>query len=174
MRWIYLIVLVPTIARAEHPKVQVPVSAVGSSVLLIGRLGQPLGKMMTIQGVWKMNAPVSKDGAIHFHVSHVNENRLEEPVVFHNGHCKLLNETGQPTGPTYESQQQFDGWQCTLRAYETGGIEGSPLEFYKETGGGVPQTMYDGLRFVSKIVGVVKSVKAPQQAPISKVPSKPE
>lgn len=173
MRWIYLIVLVPTIAHAEQPTVQVPVSAIGSSVSLVGRLGQPLGKMITIQGVWKMDAPVSKDGAINFHVFQVNGNRLEEPVVFHRYHCTLLNKDGSETGPTYESQQQFDGWQCTLRAYETGGIEGSPLEFYKETGGGVPQTMYDGRRFVSKIVGVVKSVKAPQKAPSSKALDKP-
>jgi hypothetical protein len=70
-----------------HPPVQkVLATDIGTRVQIVGRLGYPLGELVTIRGTWIRprglpNAPV-KDDAPYFTVTSVNGRKLDAPVSF--------------------------------------------------------------------------------------------
>ncbi len=72
--------------EGQPPVQKVLVSDIGKRVQIIGRLGYPLGELVTIRGAWIRprglpNQPL-KDDTPYFSVTSVNGRRLETPVIF--------------------------------------------------------------------------------------------
>ena len=72
--------------EVQPPVQKVLASDIGTRVQIIGRLGYPLGELVTIQGSWIRprglpNQP-PKDDTPYFSVTSVNGKRLETPVRF--------------------------------------------------------------------------------------------
>jgi hypothetical protein len=109
--------------EGEPPVQTVLVTDIGTRVQLIGRIGYPLGKLVTIQGAWIRprglpGQPV-KDDSPRFTVTSVNGNKLLTPVSFE---ADLFSEAWgaeeipQSNGPVWE-----------VRGCETGGFRGTPI-----------------------------------------------
>jgi hypothetical protein len=148
------------IAAAEDKAaaVKVSVADVGTKVELIGRLGPPLGTMMTVQGRWgypdQSHGP-TKDYALLFTATHVNGAKLAKPAVFRVGRVTACDKQGKDVIPPYEQHKRLDGVSWTLRAYETGRFTRTPGEFWEELGQVIPASPYAD-RFASELVGVLQ------------------
>jgi hypothetical protein len=102
------------------------VSDLNRNVQLIGRLGHPLGELLTIRGVW-FTEP-SLNGGSWFCVFRVNETALETPVEFSG--ASLHDLTGKVLFrqlsrlETTASPATGEVWE--LRGVEAGGYVGEP------------------------------------------------
>ena len=99
-------------------------SDIGTRVRIIGRLGCPLGELVTIQGAWisldeLAGAPV-KDYSPSFVVASVNGKKLEKPVPFE---APFFTRAWDG-----EAIPQKKGHVWELRGCETGGFRGTPEE----------------------------------------------
>ena len=149
----------PSSSFAQEP-ITVSVEDIGSKVTLVGRLGQPLGKMMEVKGTWRMPDDVVKDYSLRFIVSHVNGKPLKEPVEFNVAQIDAVSKYGNTAIPKYawpiEEQSTLDGVAWTLRAYETGRIDSIPPQYWKERGTLEHARPYWTESFTSQLVGVVQ------------------
>ncbi len=91
-------------------------------VQIIGRLGYPLGEMLTIRGRWQRPDSLVKDNSLRFVVTEVAGEKLAASVTFHRGLVHLPHST---------TPESLEGKPCELRGYEGGGIRGAPDEFYE-------------------------------------------
>ncbi len=108
--------------EVQPPVQKVLASDIGTRVQIIGRLGYPLGELVTIQGSWIRprglpNQP-PKDDTPYFSVTSVNGKRLETPVKF-DFFSKTWGAKDIPAeeGPVWE-----------MRGCESGGFRGTPRE----------------------------------------------
>lgn len=95
-------------------------------VQIIGRLGRPLGEMLTIRGRWKRPGPRVKDPAFHFVVTEVDGKNLATPVDFHDRGVYLPGEA---------TPESLADKICELRGYEGGSFWGDPGRFNRERAG---------------------------------------
>jgi hypothetical protein len=153
----------PVLRADRKPSIEVSVEDIGTKVTLVGRLGQPLGKMMEVKGTWsypllhtRPGEPPAKDDSLRFEVSHVNGKRLPKPVEFHVGLIKAVEKNGKNAIPKYEEHKTLDGVSWTLRAYETGRFDDVPEGYRKELGEPLRQPPAGQRTFTSELVGVVQ------------------
>jgi len=104
----------------ETPITKVLASDIGKRVQIIGLLGHPLGKLVTLRGSWTFPRELEKDGQPTFAVTSVNGKKLNNPVKFRNSdfHCVvggLDDEIPQREGDTWE-----------VRGCESGRFFGAP------------------------------------------------
>lgn len=95
-------------------------------IQIIGRLGHPLGEILTIRGQWRPPGRRVKDPAFHFVVTEVEGKKLATSVEFHSRGVYL------PRDATPESLVDK---LCELRGYEGGGFWGDPGRFHLEAAG---------------------------------------
>ena len=142
----------------QVPPQQVSVEEIGKSIVLVGRLGVPLGEKMEICGYWHFPAlPHEKDSSIRFTVTVVNGTRLAKPVEFNHEQLHFYNREHFNAIPAFKAHRTLDGQTWTLAAYETGRIGIRPGEYGNES----PvfpliQVPYYTRAFTSYLVGVVK------------------
>ena len=125
------------------------VDDIGSKVTLVGRLGQPLGKMMKLRGSWKYPNGVMKDSSLWFTVTAVNDRKLATPVKFHIAQVSARTEDHKDAIPAHEHEKDLDGVAWTLKAYETGRFTAVPDD------GMAVQAPYWYRTFTSEVVGTV-------------------
>jgi hypothetical protein len=125
------------------------VDDIGPKVTLVGRLGQPLGKMMKLRGSWKYPDGVMKDSALWFTVTAVNDRKLAKPVEFHIAQVSARTEDDKDAVPADEHEKDLDGVAWTLKAYETGRFSAVPDD------GMAVQRPYWYRTFNSQVVGTV-------------------
>jgi hypothetical protein len=148
--------------------VKVSTADIGARVTLIGRLGQPLGTMLTIEGTWgypNQSRGPTKDYPLLFTVSRVNGTRLKTPIVFHGRQVSAYNKQGKSVIPPHEQQRRLDGAAWILRGYETGRFTVIPAGYWNEFGKGmIPQSPAQE-PFATELVGVLQQQKQPATKP---------
>lgn len=110
----------------QNPKAGIPqvrLDDLGNSVVVIGRLGKPLGDLCSVNGFW-MARPVGKSESMVFEVTHVNGEKLENTVRF--GRSQIRAPLAVPTPSENEK------WE--LSGIETGGFQGMPNGYWEATG----------------------------------------
>jgi hypothetical protein len=130
-------------------KLAINVDDIGTKVTLVGRLGQPLGKMMKLRGSWKYPDGVAKDYSLRFTVTAVNDHKLATPVEFNIAQISARTEDDKDAIPEYKHQKELDGIAWTLNAYETGRFSAVPDD------GVAVQLPYWWRTFTSQVVGTV-------------------
>lgn len=135
----------------------VNVEDIGKRVILIGRLGVPLGKMMKLQGRWHYPDELEKDDSLRFTVTHVNDRKLREPVEFDIAQIKAVTQAGKNAVPVHQREKTLDGVRWTLLAYETGRITSTPDD-------GLVQTPHWIRPFTSELRGTVRTETSSKKA----------
>jgi hypothetical protein len=130
-------------------KLAINVDDIGTKVTLVGRLGQPLGKMMKLRGSWKYPSDLVKDYSLRFTITEVNDHRLATPVEFNIAQIKARTEDDKDAIPEYKHQKDLDGVAWTLNAYETGRFSVIPQHGFSVA---LP---YWQRTFTSEVVGTV-------------------
>jgi hypothetical protein len=100
--------------------------------VVIGRLGSPLGTMLAIRGIWKQSR--MKNGyEWFFHVTHVNGQAFDEPVIFHRSlvHVRLSSDL-EKYGSREDDPMPFTDQSYEIRAYETGRFSDNPRGYQKK------------------------------------------
>ena len=140
-------------AQSKKPTQEVQVVDIGGSVLLIGRLGKPLGSEIEVQGKWSLPEGIAKDYSPRFTVSRVDGKLLDKEVEFNVAVVKVLEMNLYKSAiPARENYNTLDGREWTLTAYETGRIS-----IVLPTGSFPDVTMpYYTKAFTSELVGVLK------------------
>lgn len=141
-------------SQGAEPTTAVRVTEIGGDVQLIGRLGEPLGTMLTVVGTWSFpdqSAGPTKDYSLRFSISHVGGNRLPHPVVVPVHSVHVTERNGTNAIPDARNHVTLDGQRWTLRAYETGRFTVVPDEYWKHTG---YPAMVPEPAFASEIVGI--------------------
>jgi hypothetical protein len=108
--------------EVQPPVQRVLASDIGTRVQIIGRLGYPLGELVTIRGAWIRprglpNQPV-KDDTPCFSVTSVNGKRSETPVIF--------DFFSKAWGAEEIPPQEGPVWE--VRGCESGGFRGTSRE----------------------------------------------
>jgi hypothetical protein len=148
------------IAEDSQSKHRIAVDEIGRTVLLVGRLGVPLGEKMEIVGRWHYpERPHSKDDSIRFSVTSVNGKTLAKSVEFNHEQLDFTNREHQAL-----SQSDLEKQVWTLVAYETGSIRIIPDEYLSDspvfpTAGRV----YYAKPFTSEVVAVLKDHRGPNR-----------
>lgn len=150
-------------ADGKSPQVSVNVEDIGSKVQLIGRLGQPLGKMMTVSGRWFYPAKpgeMLKDDSMRFLVTHVNQKKLAKEIDFNIAVMHLTTKDGQNVIPNHwKDQNSLHGQAWTLQVYETGSLCVEQMQSWqdrwKEQGIPLKPLPYWCRPFVSELHGYV-------------------
>ncbi len=78
----------------DQKMVSVKAEDISKTVQIIGRLGQPLGSLVTIRGAWVSPGNRAKDRSLQFHVSHVNGKELAEKVKLAPGQISAIFSRG--------------------------------------------------------------------------------
>ena len=139
----------------KHKPRTVRVSDIGDSIILIGRLGKPLGEKMVIRGKWSLPKESVKDSSPRFTVTSVDERSLETPVEFNLGQMRLLTTNHRDAKPKQEDWKSLDSVEWQMTAYETGYSGATPDE-YREENPVFPQSAkpYYTRWFTSELVAV--------------------
>ncbi|HVT14514.1 MAG TPA: hypothetical protein VHE55_19795 [Fimbriimonadaceae bacterium] len=111
----------------QDPPIRVSYAEVGSRVQIVGRLGEPLGSYLVLNGVrfGDSHGPTMMGGG-NFRVQSVNGKHLAEPVELWIDSIKKL-----PAGR-----------RCKVEGYETGQMIGVPGEVLRRTGQTPPQAVW--------------------------------
>ena len=154
--------LVLTTVLAEGKKkgtVSLSVNAIGKDVILIGRLGRPLGTPFEFAGQWHFpKKPYQKDGSIRFTIFSVDGKSLQVPITFNHEQLVFLNDKHESMVPEFADHKTLAGQTWTLTGYETGRIQMFPNENdSKSPIFPIIGRPYYTRPFTSEIVGVVKS-----------------
>ncbi len=139
--------------KSTKPAQEARVVDIGGAVILIGRLGKPLGSEIEVLGKWSLPKGIVKDYSPRFTVSRVDGKLLEKEVEFNVAVVKVFEKNLYTSAlPSFEKRGTLDGKEWTLTAYETGRIGIVP-----QTGSFPDVTMpYYTEAFISEIVGVLK------------------
>lgn len=122
-----LLVVVASSQMKEGPR-ELPVDEIQRSVVLIGRLGRPLGQKMVVVGKWQYPAELTKDGNIRFVVSEVNETPLPQPYEFNVEQMIVRRKDQTLAIPELQRQPDIEGQEWRLVAFETGEVRIRPDE----------------------------------------------
>jgi hypothetical protein len=120
------------IGQSLRPQQAIRVDSIGKDVTLIGRLGEPLGTKIELQGKWGFPKTIEKDGAIRFTVHTVNQRKITPNVTFNIYQMRLLNSRRREDRPPEDTWAKLEGEEWTLIAYETGSIRITPDEYRAE------------------------------------------
>ena len=156
------VAITSSLTSADDPKppTDISVNDIGGKIRLIGRLGEPLGKMMTVTGTWAYPSTppgvLSKDGSLRFTVSHVNDKQLIKGITFNISQVSAVTKDGKNAMPKPEDERSLDGLSWTLRAYETGRHNIEQKAFWTDGGSKVwPLAPYWEKPFTSELVVVI-------------------
>ncbi len=138
--------------ESSHTHQKVKVDDIGTAVSLTGRLGEPLGSMLTVSGTWGYPSLRVKDYSVRFSVTSVNGKQLARPVMFP-VHAVHVSKDGVSAVPPHARHKELDGVTWSLRAYETGRFTTVPAEYWRERG--APAMIYQPA-FASELVGFVR------------------
>jgi hypothetical protein len=100
--------------------IEISVDEIGKNLILIGRLKKPLGTLMTIRGKWSYPDTNVKDYSLRFTVTHIDDQKLADPVEFNVAQLKVVTKSDSNAIPPYKRHKELVGVEWTLRAYETG------------------------------------------------------
>jgi len=142
----------PVFSADRKRTIAISVEDIGTKVTLVGRLGEPLGKLMEVKGTWGYPDARVKDYSLRFRVSHVNGKRLPKPVEFNVAQVKAATRSGKNAIPQFKDHKTLEGVSWTLRAYETGRFRGVP----EELDTAASASPYWWKTFTSELVGVVQ------------------
>jgi hypothetical protein len=101
-------------------------SDIPERVQIIGKLGQPLGQLVTVRGRWAVPNP-SKPASPDFVIDEVNGRLLDPPVKFSADFHGL-----EPVGKKDAEFTIKVGEEWELRGVETGGFVGFSQEVWRE------------------------------------------
>ncbi|MCC7339011.1 MAG: hypothetical protein IT422_28275 [Pirellulaceae bacterium] len=138
---------------------RVSVEDVGTRLILIGRLGKPLGEEFEIRGHWHFPpTPYVKDYSLRFTVDSIDGKLIDKPIEFNYAQLRFLDREHHDVIPAYAEHAKLDGECWTLIGYETGHIQIQPDEY----GDPAPVFPVVGMPyftrpFTSQIVAVLKS-----------------
>jgi hypothetical protein len=107
--------------EGKPPMQKILASDIGKCVQIVGRLGRPLGELITIQGKWVLPEELRKQPGPDFLVTQVNGVKLETPVMFTERSFSRAREAIEEL-PTREEEV----WE--VRGCESGGFRGAPRE----------------------------------------------
>ncbi|MEZ6049581.1 MAG: hypothetical protein R3C11_29175 [Planctomycetaceae bacterium] len=98
-------------------------------VELIGILGQPLLKPMTVYGQWReqnsSDGIPSKESGLLFHVLGVNGQLFDSPIILHEGFFRYVDLSGKPVpSPKHGEFYELDGWEAGNYSDIPAGIDG--------------------------------------------------
>jgi hypothetical protein len=125
------------------------VDDIGTKVTLVGRLGQPLGKMMKLRGSWNYPSGLEKDYSLRFTVTVVNDHKLATPVEFNIAQIKPRTKDHEAAIPEYKRRKDLVGVTWTLNAYETCRFSEIPSDV-------IAQVPYWQRTFTSEVIGTVE------------------
>ena len=138
---------------------RVSVEDVGTRLILIGRLGKPLGEKFEIRGYWHFPSNIHvKDYSLRFTVTFIDGKSIEKPIEFNYAQLRFMDSEHNDVIPPRAEHAKLDGEQWTLIAYETGQIrirpneDGDPSPVFS-----VGTAPYFARAFTSQIVAVVKT-----------------
>ena len=135
----------------------ISVSSIGSDIELIGRLGHPLGTMLSVDGNWEYpdqsNGP-TKVYSIQLRITHVNQTPLDSALVLDTGSVHVDRKDRTSAIPSHERHKDLDGKRWSMRVYETGRLTKVPDEYWKLQG--MPAIFPEPV-FASAIVGVLEA-----------------
>ncbi len=144
-------------ARADRPApkpIDIPIDQIGREVRLIGRLGHPLGEMMTVEGSWGGPKGLEKESSLRFFVSSVDGKPLENPVEFYVERVNARNKSGAKVTPA-----SGDRW--TMHAFETGDYFGAVPKKYTDELHKPEQAASQApawhWQFSAKLIGILQS-----------------
>lgn len=146
-----------TTAESRKHMTDVSVEDIGTKVRLVGRLGVPLGEMMTLTGIWAFPDDNVKDASIRFTVMDVNGKRLDNPVVFNVSQMGVLSKQGENVIPPRKEHRNLDGLTWTMRAYESGRVNQIPQQYFTEIGNGPHAVPYYYGPFTSELQGALQA-----------------
>jgi hypothetical protein len=115
------------VIAAESPMKTVLAADIGKSVQIIGRLGRPLGELVTLRGSWRFPEKIMKDMAPSFRVLSVNGKQLKDPVEF------VANGFFYPVVSHVAEIPWDEGKVWEVRGYETGEFRVTPREVARDT-----------------------------------------
>ncbi|MFN7731482.1 MAG: hypothetical protein ACK5OB_06245 [Pirellula sp.] len=146
-------------AQDSEAKQHIAVEEIGRSIVLVGRLGVPIGEKMELSGYWHFpETPHPKDASLRFSVIAVNGNSLKEPVEFNHEQIDVTDAQHRNVLPDFKDHQELENQAWTLTAYETGRIQITPDEYPSTSPifpiAGMP---YYTRPFTSQLVAVLKS-----------------
>jgi hypothetical protein len=162
--WLATLLSQPSVsAGTAEPKQRISVDEIGRSILLVGRLGEPLGEKMELSGYWHFpKTPHPKDDSIRFSVTSVNGNKLKEPIEFNHEQVEVTDFLHRSLIPDFKDHRQLENQVWTLIAYETGRIQIMPDEYQsKSPVFPVAGMSYYTRPFTSQIVAVLKNRQSP-------------
>ena len=108
------------LAQADREPVYIDVDSIGSSVILVGRLGKPLGTKIIIKGKWHLPGDLAKDSSAFLVIHEVDEVALPSPVKFHVNQLEITTKQRLKAIPPLKSQSKLAGKEWSMIAYETG------------------------------------------------------
>lgn len=142
---------------------KIPVEEIGKTVVLIGRLGVPLGEKMEVSGYWQVPKYEGKAESTRFVVSTVNGTQLPKPLPFDYYQLDLSDTERRKIVVDRKAQRALDGQRWTLTAYETGRIHITPNEQGSKSPVFLSVQMPQYTRpFTSELVGVLLRKEVPK------------
>jgi hypothetical protein len=117
--------------ETQEPK-SVNAADIGVKVQIIGKLGTPIGTLMSIRGQWRMPSfgasPPPKPPELQFHVTHLDGKPLSKETIYFASAVRAINLKDQ-------RNHEADGVVWEMRAFEGGQFvnlaERHWQEFYK-------------------------------------------
>ena len=147
------------VAGGQRPRQSLNVTDLGTDFELIGRLGRPLGTMMTIKGIWgypdQSNGP-TKVYDLQFSITEIDGITCKNPLILDVWSVHVIDKQRRSLIPPHEKHGELDGVTWELRAYETGRHYSMPQEYYNFQG---PIAMRQSPPFVSELVGYIPERK---------------
>jgi hypothetical protein len=111
---------------------ELSVSMLDGEVILIGRLGLPLGTACQISGVWEPRVVGPKESEwLHFVVHELNHRPLLRPIEFHEFR---VEKSPWQTGLGAPALIKEAGAKWTYECYESLEFEGTPCEMWPRDG----------------------------------------
>ncbi len=147
------------VAQNLEPKRRISVDEIGRSILLVGRLGVPIGEKMEISGHWHFpKVPQPKDASLRFSVTSVNGSKLKEPIQFNHAQLHVTDSERRNVIPEFKRHHELENQVWTLTAYETGIIQIVPNESQtKFPEFPIAAMPYYTEPFTSQLVAILKS-----------------
>ncbi len=113
------------------------VTEIDDSVRLIGRLGIPLGTMVSVVGTWgypDQSKGRTKDYSLRFTITSINGKSIPHPIIFPIHSVSVTNGDRSSLIPPTERHADLDGKRWLLRVYETGQYTVVPTEYWAYVG----------------------------------------
>ena len=154
-----LVVPALLVADGKRPRQSLSVTDLGIGYELIGRLGQPLGTMLTVKGKWgypDQSKGPTKVYELQFTLTEIDGVTCKHPLVFDVGAVHVIDKQRNSLIPAQDKHRDLDGSTWEFRAFETGRHTSMPQEYYNFQG---PIAMRPSPPFVSELVGYMPERK---------------